>query len=56
MVYNHLNHLSNHYNPWNGWKKVWNIKFAPKTKHFILLLLRDKIKTYNFFSSLKLGP
>lgn len=55
-IYSHLNSNAAHCENWCGWDKLWRLKVAPRIKHFMWLMFKGKIKTYNYLHSLNLGP
>ncbi|XP_039118928.1 uncharacterized protein LOC120255096 [Dioscorea cayenensis subsp. rotundata] len=55
-VYAYLNHGVPQVDPWHGWRVIWKLYLAPRTKHFIWTLLHGRLSTSNFLSYLHLGP
>lgn len=41
---------------WLRWKKLWSIRTAPRVKHFLWLLFKGCLSTYEFLYSINLGP
>ncbi|XP_039138794.1 uncharacterized protein LOC120276131 [Dioscorea cayenensis subsp. rotundata] len=56
MVYAFFNNSAGNLNPWNGWGNIWHLNIAPRTKHFIWLLLHNGVKMYEYLYRLNLGP
>lgn len=40
---------------WLRWKKLWSIRTAPRVKHFLWLLFKGLLSTYEFLYSINLG-
>lgn len=56
MIYNFLNENQCASHIWFGWLKIQTLKVAPLAKHFLWLLFKGRISTYEFLYYLKLGP
>lgn len=56
VVYHHLNQNIALINQWIGWKKLWEIRVAPCVKHFLWLIFKGRLTTYDYLYRLQLGP
>lgn len=55
-VYSTLNRNLLSPNHWSGWKRLWSLRTAPRVKHFLWLLFKDRLSTFEYLYSINLGP
>lgn len=54
-MYSHLLSIHSYIDYWSGWRNLWRIHASPRAKFFIWLLLRVKVKTYDYLNAINLG-